>query len=159
MKNILVTGPTGFIGKKLVSRLVSDSYNINATSRTRVALTSGVSSFNVGELNSDTDWKPALREVECVIHVAALSHCNIEDKDHLREVNVNGTINLARQAAENGIIRFLFISSIKVNGESTSHKAPYSPIDTPAPLDAYGASKAEAEDELLKIGKIGRAHV
>jgi nucleoside-diphosphate-sugar epimerase len=108
-------------------------------------------------LDDETDWSLALQGIDVVIHAAARAHVMGEDaRDpfaEYRRVNVQGTSNLARQAAAAGVRRFLFISSIKVNGESTLPDRPFTAEDAPAPEDAYGISKAEAETELRRIAQ------
>lgn len=97
----------------------------------------------------------ALQGVDCVVHLAARAHVLDENgTDPLadyRRINVEATRNLAQQAATTGVRRFVFLSSIKVNGETTDER-PFNRDDTPQPLDAYGISKREAEDALRRIG-------
>jgi nucleoside-diphosphate-sugar epimerase len=108
------------------------------------------------EASSNTNWADALRDIDVVIHLLARVHV-MDDKvtDPLlefRNINVNATIALANAAAKQGIKRFVFLSSVKVNGESTLHK-PFSEFDVPHPQDAYAISKWEAEEALRKISK------
>lgn len=109
----------------------------------------------IAPLSSETDWTSALRNVEQVVHLAARVHVmNDKNSDPLaefRRVNVEGTANLARQAAATGVRRFIFLSSIKVNGEFTELGRPFSADDVPAPEDPYGVSKHEAEQLLRQI--------
>jgi UDP-glucose 4-epimerase len=109
----------------------------------------------VGDLLPTTDWSTALNGVEAVVHCAARVHVMQDDAtDPLqvyREVNVNGTLNLARQAAQAGVRRFVFVSSIKVNGESSLPGQPFTADDVPSPLDHYAVSKLEAEQGLRDI--------
>src|SRR5690606_37005531 len=94
---------------------------------------------------------------QVLIHCAARVHVmNDQSADPLaafRKTNVDGTLNLARQAAASGVKRFIFISSIKVNGEGTAFGRPYTAFDTPAPQDPYGVSKMEAEQGLREIAQ------
>lgn len=155
---ILITGATGFIGGAVVRRLVAD----DAATRVAVAVrhSSGVWSRMVREhvvsdMTSSTDWSVVLADVSAVVHCAARVHV-MQDRvaDPLvefRKVNVQGTLNLARQAAEAGVRRFVFVSSIKVNGEATKTGLPFFADDTPAPLDPYGVSKMEAEQALHEL--------
>jgi nucleoside-diphosphate-sugar epimerase len=114
-----------------------------------------VETVPIGVVDGETDWMKALRGIKVVIHLAAHAHViktNIADSlDELRKVNVEGTLNLVQQAAETGVQRFIFISSIKVNGESTALGRPYTAEDQPAPVDPYGISKLEAENALRKL--------
>ena len=113
------------------------------------------SGFLVADISANSNWLPALQGVEAVIHAAARVHVmNDRIADPLaefRKVNVDGTLNLARQASAAGVKRFIFISSIKVNGEATSSDKPFLASDVPAPEDAYGLSKLEAEQGLMQI--------
>lgn len=115
----------------------------------------GVEGVAIGSLSSDTDWTAALRNVEQVVHLASRVHVmNDKSSDSLaefRRVNVEGTSALARQAAAEGVKRFVFLSSVKVNGEFTEAGHPYTADDVPAPEDPYGVSKHEAEQLLRQI--------
>jgi nucleoside-diphosphate-sugar epimerase len=112
-------------------------------------------SVSVGEINADTNWTDALRGINVVIHLAARVHVMndhaVDPLDELRKVNVDGAVNLARQAAKAGVQRYIFISSIKVNGEGALLGQPYTAENQPAPIDAYGISKREAEDALRQL--------
>jgi nucleoside-diphosphate-sugar epimerase len=111
----------------------------------------------VSGLNGVADWTQALQGVEVVIHAAARAHImregSLDPLVEYRRVNVEGTLNLARQASAAGVRRFVFISSIKVNGESTLPGSPFTADDTPAPVDPYGLSKAEAEAQLKQVAQ------
>lgn len=153
--SILLTGATGFVGKELVRALAGSDYSIY------VALRSGrgamANSFIVGELNANTDYAKALIRQDVVIHCAARVHIMDDSSSDplsaFRAVNTEGTLNLARQAAEAGVKRFIFLSSIKVNGESNSNSMPFTAFDKPLPEDPYGISKSEAEGMLLALGQ------
>ena len=119
--------------------------------------------FTVGELSSETAWGAALAGVHVVIHTAARLHVMNETADNsldeFRRVNVQGTLNLARQAAAAGVRRFIFISSIKVNGELSRPGQALTADDVPAPQDPYGVSKHEAEQGLFELASATGAHV
>lgn len=154
---ILLTGATGFLGKHLSTCIAQRKpFELCCAVRSPGSCTVG-HEVVTGELSTATNFRSALAGVNVVVHAAARAHImNEEVVDPLREyrrVNVDGTLNLARQAAAEGVDRFIFVSSIKVNGELSSQPKPFSPNDTPAPEDAYGISKWEAEQGLKTIAK------
>lgn len=158
-KIILVTGATGFVGNALANKLATElAYNalvVAAVRRRDLLWPEGVRSVLVGNLLPTTDWSVSMRGVDAVVHCAARVHVMQDDaSDPLqvyREVNVDGTLNLALQAAQAGVRRFVFVSSIKVNGESTLPGRAFSADDEPEPLDPYGVSKLEAEQGLWRV--------
>ncbi|MNK76773.1 GDP-6-deoxy-D-mannose reductase [compost metagenome] len=155
-KTVFLTGATGFVGGATLRCLVARNYTVIAALRNgSQLLQSKVSTIHVDSIDGATSWKNGLTGVDVVIHAAARVHVmNDTETDPLaafRRVNVEGTVNLARQAASAGVRRFVFISSIKVNGESTDLGIRYSPEDTPAPADPYGISKMEAEERLREL--------
>ncbi len=155
---ILVTGATGFVGAALVARLAREGFETRACVRRDVANTpAGVHAVRVSDLTSDTNWRDALVGVEVVVHAAARVHVMADTASdplaEFRRINVEGTVNLARQAAAAGVRRFVFVSSIKVNGEATKLGMPYSAEDAPAPTDPYGVSKMEAEQALRALAQ------
>ena len=159
---VLVTGATGFLGKALVRQLVSDQrFDPRAASRREwKERLDGTETVQVDEIGTDTDWLKALVDVECVVHLAGRAHETQETTTdalvEFRRVNVEETLNLALQAAEGGVRRFVFISSIKVNGESTSLGQAFAVENVPNPQDPYGISKLEAEQGLINISnKVG----
>jgi nucleoside-diphosphate-sugar epimerase len=153
---VLVTGADGFVGRAMIEKLGADGVPIVAAVRTARSLL-GVRAVEVGNIGPQTNWERALTEVDRVIHLAARVHVMREHTGdplgEFRSVNVGGTLGLARQAAEAGVQRFLFVSSIKVNGEATQPGRPFQADDAPAPLDPYGISKWEAEHELKALGE------
>mgnify|MGYP001320361996 CR=1 FL=1 len=156
-KKILITGASGFLGKSLLAEHTKiSSYAIHSTTRD-AALADEQSVFFISNIGKDTEWANSLADVDVVIHCAARAHVmndgSVDPLTEYRKVNVAGTLNLARQAAEAGVKRFIFISSVKVNGESTTNRKAYSEDDLPQPEDAYGISKKEAEDGLQEIAK------
>jgi len=153
-KSVLVTGATGFVGQALVTALRAQQRQISRALRIS-APGNATDDIIVGDIGQETDWQPALQGVDCVVHLAARTHVLQESAaDPLttyRRINVEATRRLAQQAAAAGVRRFVFLSSIKVNGESTGEH-PFTANDAPQPLDAYGISKREAEDVLRQIG-------
>ncbi len=142
---ILLTGANGFVGAATSKALIRSGFDV--LHAVRKSAKSG--EIAVGAVDEGTDWNRALIDCNVVIHCAARVHM-VQDSvpdplTEYRKVNVAGTLNLASQAARAGVNRFLFLSSIKVNGEETQPGDPYLAHDVPAPEDAYGISKAEAE--------------
>lgn len=155
--NIIVTGATGFVGSRLTDCIGrKGTYSLTCAVR-RAGSSSCGREVLVEGLNPNTDWSAALKNQEVVVHAAARAHVmKTEVPDALaeyRKVNVEGTLNLARQAVDAGVKRFVYISSIKVNGEQTPLGQPFTPDDMPAPEDAYGISKLEAEHGLKVLAK------
>ncbi|GAC1374954.1 MAG: NAD-dependent epimerase/dehydratase family protein [Aquirhabdus sp.] len=149
MTKVLVTGANGFVGRAVLNKLLEQDYEPIAAIRNIKALPDNVSKFRINDLDGNTDWTNAFVGVNCVIHCAARVHV-MNDKtsdplEEFRKTNVAGTLNLARQAAAAGVRRFIFISSIKVNGERTELNKPYREEDIPVPVDPYGISKMETE--------------
>lgn len=154
---ILVTGGTGFVGSAVLARLVEDgTMPVRAAVRSAGAhIPPGIDKVLVGALAEDTDWRAALAGVSALVHCAARVHVMDETAadplEEFRRINVQGTLALARQAAAAGVQRFVFVSSIKVNGEMTALGKPFTADDAPAPVDAYGVSKMEAEQALRAL--------
>ncbi|MGZ8160713.1 MAG: UDP-glucose 4-epimerase family protein [Methylobacter sp.] len=152
---MLVSGASGFIGKSLCAELLRQGHSVRAAVRLRNSQAENIETVPVGDINGETDWTAALRDIKVVVHLAAHVHVmrnNAADPlAELHKVNVEGTWSLARQAAEAGVQRFVFISSIKVNGESTPLGQPYTAEALPAPTELYGISKLEAEEALRQL--------
>lgn len=153
---VLVTGATGLVGEAVVFRLLLDKrYTPVAAVRATTRL-SGLCRIVPFDLELPTSL-PELRGIDVIVHCAARVHVmNERGADGLaafRKINVEGTVRLARRAAECGVKRFIFISSIKVNGEETHRNKTFKATDLPAPVDAYGISKREAEDALRQVCK------
>ena len=153
--NIILTGSNGFLGSRLATGLHSKSdVNLTAAVRRSIEMPSA-QIVEVQGLNANTDWSTALDSQHVVIHTAARAHIMkdevAEPLAEYRRVNVDGTLNLARQAVAAGVKRFIFISSIKVNGEQTPLGHTFTADDVAAPEDAYGMSKLEAEQGLQQL--------
>lgn len=151
---VLVTGANGFVGRHLCSKLINDHVEVNAVVRNADADLKGVTLI-VKDINSRTDWQDVLvGDIDVVIHLAARAHM-MNEKDTYQAyvaINVDASKHLAEQAAINGVKRFIFLSSIKVNGESTE-KTIFTELNEPQPEDDYGKSKNEAEKVLNTIGQ------
>lgn len=153
---ILLTGATGFIGCSILRELFFKKFSVRAVCRAKEkAADVRFEWFLQASLDGSAVWDSALVDIDVVIHAAARVHImrdiSADPLDGYRKVNVYGTLNLARQAAAAGVKRFVFISSIKVNGEGTPIGSRYQASDTPAPEDAYGLSKLEAEQGLMQL--------
>ena len=151
--SLLLTGATGFVGQHLVSELKRRNLPYQIAARTQAGNSAHPGCISVGDINAHTAWSHALEGVTDVVHLAARVHITQETSSDayaaFRAVNTAGTLNLARQAAAAGVRRFIFLSSVKVNGEGSPHA--YLETDTPAPEDAYAVSKWEAEQGLWEI--------
>jgi len=148
---ILVTGANGFLGQALNLELKARQFAVRGALRSEAK----AGEVNVGDIGPNTNWAAALTGVDVIVHTAARVHVMNEQVDdalsRYREVNVEGTLNLARQADAAKVKRFIFISSIKVNGESTAPGKPFTADDQPNPADPYGVSKWEAEVGLQQL--------
>ena len=157
MIRVLVTGASGFVGLALCKALHhSPNYEVSAAVRSR-AQALHMPTFAVGNIDGDSNWREALHRQHVVIHSAARVHVMEEECDdplaEYRRVNVEGTLALAREAIRSGVKRFIFISTIKVNGDRTEYNQPFTAFSKPAPEDAYGQSKLNAEQELTQLVK------
>lgn len=155
---VMVTGATGFIGQALCAELIRHDYSVRIALRQaedKLKLAGNVEPVIIGTIDASTEWHTVLHGCDAIVHLAARVHdMHDEANDPLtefRKINTEGTLNLARQAARAGVRRFVFLSSIKVNGETTQFSHPFTADDIPAPLDAYGISKKEAEDGLRTL--------
>ena len=145
---ILVTGANGFVGRALCSEALARGAAVRGVTRALSDLPTGVDNVVVGSINGSTDWLDVLADCEVVVHLAARVHvmqeATADPLEEFRRVNVQGTLNLARQAAAAGVRRFVFVSSIGVNGAET-FKKPFVDHDQAAPHSPYAVSKHETE--------------
>ena len=155
---VLLTGANGFVGQELCSELLRHGHWVRGALRKntgRLSKADEVEYVVVGSVDADTVWQPALMGCDVVVHLAARVHVMRDEVSdplaEFREVNTEGTLNLARQAAQAGVKRLVFVSSIKVNGEGRDDH--YRETDAPAPEDAYAISKWEAELGLHRIAQ------
>lgn len=151
---IVVTGASGFVGRRIVVALAEAGHDVVAASRQPCAFDGSVVWRKSPDLDAAADWADILTHADAVVHAAARVHVMTErSRDPLsefRRVNVDGTVALARQAIEAGVRRFVFISTIKVNGERTVGR-PFSADDPASPADPYGMSKWEAEQAIAGL--------
>lgn len=149
---VLITGAAGFVGRSLCEVVSARGHQMVPVVR-RSAGMSGEAI--IPEIDGQSEWMEVLSGCNAVIHLAARVHVMNEEfpnpLEEFRKVNVRGTLTLARQAAQVGVRRFVFISSIKVNGERSTPDRPFRESDEPAPEDAYGQSKLEAEQGLMAL--------
>jgi len=155
---IFITGATGFVGQSLIKNLLNDNHKLRVSSRRKsVHIPSGVELFLTDDITDTTDWNQVLQGVDVVIHTVARVHVMddsvVDPLSEFRKVNVDSTLNLARQAIIAKVKRFIFISSIKVNGEMTLKSQPFTADDEYIPTDPYGLSKYEAEQGLLALAE------
>jgi UDP-glucose 4-epimerase len=146
---VLITGATGFVGRALLA--TPAPFEWRAAVRSHAALTTD--QVIVGDIDERTDWSKALAGIDCIVHLAARVHVmnpTVHDRTAFERTNVLGTECLARAAAAAGVRRFIYLSSIKVNGESTRTQA-FRPDDVPQPQDDYARSKLEAERRLSEV--------
>jgi nucleoside-diphosphate-sugar epimerase len=158
---VLVTGATGFVGRAVVRALLARPgvSVVAGVRRGADRLPDGVSAYQVEGLSPGCDWSGALRGCDVVVHLAARVHMMRDSSanplEEYRFVNTHGTLSLARQALEAGVRRFVFVSSIKVNGERTEPGRPFSADDVPRPIDPYAISKWEAERGIQDLAREG----
>lgn len=155
---VLLTGANGFVGRELCTELLRHGHWVRGALRKKADLFAKANEVEyvvVGSIDANTQWNTALMGCDVVVHLAARVHVMRDETSNplagLREVNTEGTLNLARQATQAGVKRFVFVSSIKVNGEGRDD--PYHETDAPAPEDAYAISKWEAELGLHRIAQ------
>lgn len=153
-RSILITGATGFVGRNVVTELLKDNYNVSAIVRRQDEdLEKAVSQKVVGDFIDCTDWDSIVSGEKNIIHLAACTNTphNLSKLDHARlfKLNVKCSLDLAQAAINAGVKRFIFLSSIKVNGETSDQ--PLNELDKPNPKDEYAQSKFEAELQLKKL--------
>jgi nucleoside-diphosphate-sugar epimerase len=155
MADLFVSGANGFVGRRACVILKDRGFSVRAFSRQPCEWPLGVQAFSALSLSDINSSSPALRGVDCVLHLAGRAHVMHESEPDpllaFRNANVYETLKLAREASLAGVKRFVFVSSIKVNGELTPPFSPFTESDKPNPLDPYGLSKCEAEIGLQDI--------
>ncbi|MEY4509007.1 MAG: UDP-glucose 4-epimerase [Pseudomonadota bacterium] len=156
MQRILLTGASGFVGRVVLQRALEAGHQVTLAVRRPLAEPHPrARTVRVGEIDESTRWEEALEGVTTVIHAAGRAHIMGEAPalalPLFRRINRGGTERLAREAARLGVSRFVFVSSIKVNGDRTSVGRPFTESDPPCPGDPYAISKWEAEQVLQEI--------
>lgn len=151
MKKIFVTGSNGFVGKNLINSLKMKNISFVAGDRSLY-----------GDIVTQLNWSNLLKDCDVIIHLAArvhvMSETEIDPLTAFKKMNVEATLNIALAAKSLGVKRFIYISSVKVNGEET-HEMPFSATDFPQPLDPYGISKMEAEKKLMELHETNKFEV
>ena len=158
MISLLVTGANGFVGSAFCTEALRRGYRVRAALRGAPNFQiPGCEIATIAGIDSETDWSAALQNIDTVVHLASRVHVM---QDHaanpleaFRKVNVAGTEHLAHAAAAHGVKRLVYVSSIKVNGESTPADRHFSETDKPSPQDPYGLSKFEAEQALHRVSE------
>ena len=154
-RHICVTGANGFVGSRLINFFARRG-DSQVTGVLR-GVPPGGRGREISGLTAEQDWMPILFDVDVLVHCAARVHIMddlaTDPLTEFRRVNVEGTLRMARQAADAGVRRFVFLSSIKVNGERTPSCQPFTSDDSPAPCDFYGISKCEAEAGLRVVSE------
>lgn len=155
---ILVTGANGFVGRNLCFALCQQQHAVIEVVRALDSSIDGLAQVvTMASIDANSDWSAALHNVDVVVHLAARVHVMTDHAAdplaEFRQINVSGTLNLALQAAKAGVKRFIFISSVKVNGEHTEIGEPFTEENAANPQDAYGQSKFEAEQGLLLLAQ------
>jgi len=148
--NVLITGADGFVGSHLI-KSISNDHNAIAQVRNVIAPTSNRVSFFELNITGRSDWKAYLSDVNVVIHLASIAHNKSNDLNYINDVNVEGTVNLAKQAVDAGVKRFIFISSIAVVGNKTYFEQAFDESSVLAPDSQCAQTKVDAEKALLKI--------
>lgn len=153
MTRVLVTGATGFVGSTLCELLVQAGYQVRAALRTDRLVSGAIAEkVVIGDIAAPSGLAEALDGVDMLIHTAARAHVMNDSPANAElytQVNARGTLHLAEAAAQAGVRRFVFLSSVKVNGEEGGRA--YAPDDQPRPRDAYGMSKWSGEKHLLEV--------
>lgn len=153
-QKILLTGSTGFIGKQLVTSFQEQGLSVTTVTRKEIS-SSTIPNFVVGYINGQTDYTAALKDIDCVVHAAARAHVLNETSNNplalFQEINVEGTLNLAKQAIAADVKRFVFLSTIGVYGDQ--QKKTFTENSLLQPSNDYARSKLEAEEKLIELTK------
>jgi nucleoside-diphosphate-sugar epimerase len=150
---LLITGATGFIGQYLCDQSLQQGFNVRIAVRKTKVQSTAAEVAEIGDIDGNVDWNSALSNVDVVVHLAARVHIIkeyvVNPIAEFSKTNVEGTLNLAFQASHSGVKRFIYVSTIGVNGAQS--KLPFTELDAPTPHNPYSISKIEAELGLQKI--------
>tara|TARA_B110000014_G_scaffold256234_1_gene239082 strand:- start:9599 stop:10555 length:957 start_codon:yes stop_codon:yes gene_type:complete len=155
---VLVTGASGFLGNFLVNQDVHSQIQFRAVYRNEEQAIGRAKDFSIiNNIDSETNWTSSFKNINVILHTAARAHVMQDEsknpKQEYDSINIDGTLNLASQALEFGIKRFIYISSAKVNGESSQYDRPFTEKDKPNPVGDYAISKYKAEQGLIKLSE------
>lgn len=163
MSRIIVSGANGFVGRELCRTLSDNQFEVYAVVRNSINKILAEKCFVVRDLVDKASWENELVGVDCVIHLAARVHIMKDTADDpyskFKKMNVDATMRLAHSAVDAGVKRFIYVSSIKVNGEETSASQVFKADDTPNPIGPYALSKLQAEKELLELSTTSELEV
>lgn len=152
---ILVTGATGFLGRHVVAGLLRSGFAVTTATRQLIEPAPPVRTFAINDISDHINWDPYLEDIGCIVHLAGRAHRRAQiqqrELDLYSKVNVAGTRHLAEAASKVGVRRFIYLSSIAVNGSTTSRRSSFKPTDPPDPQTPYGISKLQAEMALRKV--------
>lgn len=158
MDRVLITGANGFVGGALFNAMYTlNMMPVAAARNNSERIGEKIEFIEVGDLSPQQDWSAALVNIQAIVHTSGRVHV-MRDDEHdpikvFRLINTESTLNLARQAAQAGVKRFIFLSTIKVLGESTTGRLPFTEADNFNPADPYAISKMEAEIGLMEIAE------
>jgi nucleoside-diphosphate-sugar epimerase len=158
MTRVLITGASGFVGAALATVTHEKGFVVRGVVRSlSESIPNFVEQVSIGNINLDTNWRVGLDNTDVVIHLAARVHIMQDTVNdplaEFRHINTAATLNLAKQASESGVKRFIYLSSIKVNGDVSQLEFPFTENDDYVPVDPYALSKYEAEQGLLELTK------
>jgi len=156
--NILITGASGFVGKATCKAFLKNkNFNLTSVSRKRSSFSKEIKQIIIKEINKETNWEKIIENCDIVIHLASIAHVskynNARMKKQYSRINYEGTINLFKAAINNKVKKFIFLSSIKVNGDYNINCKSFKYDDLPNPTNIYSKLKLKTEIELIKLAQ------